>query len=198
MPNVKANDFITESEYLAGELMSKLKHEYVDGQVYAMAGASANHNTIAVNMVSEFKVHLKKSPCRPFTSDMKVKTSTGSYRYPDVLVVCDDNFVANGYATETPVIIVEVLSRSTRQTDEQDKLMEYINIPTLQEYVIVEQDVADVTVYCKSDDWRSKHYFLKQDIYFESIDLTMSVEDIYHRVQNEDVSDFLLSQKADD
>jgi len=197
MPNIKTDDFITESEYLAGELNNKLKHEFADGLVHAMAGASANHNTIAVNMVSEFKMHLKKSPCRPFTSDMKVKTSTGNYRYPDVLVVCDDNFVANGYATETPVIIVEVLSRSTRQIDEQDKLMEYINIPTLQEYVIVEQDVADVTVYRKSDDWRSKHYFLKQDIYFESIDMTLSVEDIYHRVDNQDMQEFLEKKEQE-
>lgn len=197
MQNIKTNDFITESEYLSGELVSKLKHELVDGQVYAMAGASVNHGRISANISRKLGNQLEGTSCEPFISDMKVKTSTGSYRYPDVLVVCDDNFVANGYATETPVIIVEVLSRSTRQTDIQDKLMEYINIPTLQEYVIVEQDVADVTVYRKSDDWRSKHYFLKQDVYFESIDMTLSVEDIYDRVENEDVSDFLLSQKEE-
>lgn len=96
MPTTKQPDFLSIEEYLSGEQHSETKHEYVDGQVYAMAGASVNHNTISVNVVTEFKMHLKNSPCRPFTSDMKVKTSTGNYRYPDVLVVCDDNFIDNG------------------------------------------------------------------------------------------------------
>jgi Uma2 family endonuclease len=192
MTIAKKSDFITVEEYLNGELISEVKHEYVDGQVYTMAGASVNHNTISINIVSEFKTHLKKSPCRPFTSDMKVKTSINKYRYPDVVVVCDDDFIENGYATQTPTILVEVISRSTRQIDERDKLLEYINIPTLQEYVIIEQDVVDVTVYRKNDDWHSKHYFLGDEIYFESIDLTLSVEDIYDRVQNEDVIEFLV------
>jgi len=196
MPTAKKSDFITVEEYLNGELISEIKHEYIDGQVYAMAGASVNHNTISVNIVSEFKMHLKNSPCRPFTSDIKVKTSASKYRYPDVVVVCDDDFIENGYATQTPTILVEVISRSTRQIDERDKLLEYINIPTLQEYVIIEQDVVDVTVYRKSDDWHSKHYFLGDEIHFESIDLTLSVEDIYDQVQNEDVIEFLASKRT--
>lgn len=194
MPTAKKSDFITVEEYLNGELISEVKHEYVDGQVYAMAGASVNHNTISVNIVSELKMHLKKSPCRSFISDMKVNTSVSKYRYPDVVVVCDDDFIENGYATQTPTILVEVISRSTRQIDERDKLLEYINIPTLQEYVIIEQDVVDVTVYRKSDDWRSTHYFLGDEIHFESIDFALSVEDIYDRVQNEDVIEFLESK----
>ena len=194
MPTAKKSDAITAEEYLNGELISEVKHEYVDGKVYAMAGASVNHNTISVNIVTEFKMNLRKSPCRPFTSDMKVKTSISNYRYPDVVVVCDDDFIENGYVTQTPTILVEVISRSTRKIDERDKLLEYINIPTLQEYVIIEQDVVDVTVYRKNDDWHSKHYFLGDEIYFESIDLILSVEDIYDRVQNEDVIEFLASK----
>jgi len=194
MPTTKRTGFITVEEYLSGEQHSETKHEYVDGQVYAMAGASVNHNTISVNVVTEFKMHLKNSPCRPFTSDMKVKTSTGNYRYPDVLVVCDDNFIDNGYVTQTPKILVEVISRSTRKIDERDKLLEYINIESLEEYVVIEQDVVDVTVYRKSDDWRSSHYFLGDDIHFESINFDLSVEAIYERVQNEDVLDYLKEQ----
>ena len=126
---------------------------------------------------------------------MKVKTSSEQFRYPDVLVVCDKGFINNGYVTQSPIIIVEVLSRSTRKIDEKDKLIEYINIPTLKEYVLIEQDYADITVYRESDDWRTTHYFLGENIYFESIEFTLSVEEIYHRVENEDVVKFLESKE---
>ncbi len=190
MPTAKNSNFITVEEYLNGELISEVKHEYVDGQVFAMAGASKNHERISGNFFAEFRSHLKGSTCESFGADLKIKTPLGSFRYPDCMVVCDDDS-ENEYYTTLPKIIVEVLSRSTRKTDETVKLIEYINIPTLEEYVIIEQDVVDVTVYRKSDDWRSAHYFLGDKIHFESIDLTLSVKDIYDRVQNEDVIDFL-------
>ena len=125
---------------------------------------------------------------------MKVKTSTGSFRYPDGMVVCEqDN--ENDYYKTKPVILVEVLSHSTRKIDEKDKLLEYINIPTLEEYVLIEQDFADVTVYRRSDDWRSTHYFLGEEIFFESIELAIAVSDIYHRVKNADMVAFLAKTK---
>ena len=191
MAKSKKKEPISVDEYLLAEQVNELKHEYVYGQAYAMAGASQNHGRISGNVFGEFRNHLKKSSCEPFIADMKVKTSTGNYRYPDVVVTCDNQFIDNDCATKTPVILVEVLSRSTRKIDEKDKLLEYINIPSLKEYVIIEQDVVDITVYRKSDDWRSTHYFLGEDIHFESIDFTINVEDIYHRVENEDVADFM-------
>lgn len=193
MPQIKHPNFISPEMYLKGELTNEIKHEYVNGQTFAMAGASENHNTISLNVVSEFRMHLKKTPCRPFASDMKLKTSTGSFRYPDIMVVCD-NYLEDKYFKTKPVILVEVLSRSTRKTDEKEKLIEYINIPTLKEYVIIEQDVADVTVYRKSDDWRSTHYFLGEEIHFESIDLTIFVSEIYLHVENDDVRQFLAGE----
>jgi len=197
VPRVNNSTLISEEDYLKSELISEVRNEYVDGQVFAMAGASKNHGRICQNISRKFGNHLDNSPCEPFSSDMKVKTSTGHYRYPDVLVVCDDNFIEGGYATKTPTILVEVLSRSTRKIDEQDKLMEYINIPTLKEYVIIEQYCVDVTVYRKNDDWRSKHYFLGQGVYLESIDLTLSVEDIYQRVENEDMLEFIQQKESE-
>ncbi len=185
--------FISEEDYLSGELVSEVRHEYVGGQVYAMAGASKNHERIAGNIYRKLGNHLENSPCEPFGSDMKVKTSAGSFRYPDCMVVCNDES-GSDYHTESPVILVEVLSRSTRKTDEKDKLVEYMNMPTLQEYVIIEQDVVDITVYRKSEEWRSQHYFLGEDIHFLSIDLTLLVEDLYHRVDNEDMVEFLEKQ----
>ena len=197
MSTAQKSNFITESDYLIGELNSDIKHEYVDGEVYAMAGASVNHNTISGNIFSAFHLHLKNTPCRPFSSDMKVKTASSHYRYPDVMVVCDDDFIENGHVTQTPTILVEVISRTTRKIDERDKLLEYINIPSLKEYLIIEQDVVDITIYRKSDDWHSQHYFLGDDIYLESIDLSLSVEDIYDRVKNEDVAEFSQARVQD-
>lgn len=195
MPTAKTIDSImTVDEYLSSELARDLKHEFLDGQAYAMAGASINHERISTNINREFSYHLKGKPCESMSSDMKVRVRDNFY-YPDVLVVCDFDD-SEPYYTDKPVIIVEVISRSTRKNDERYKLVEYLNIPTLQEYVLIEQDVADVTVYRKSDDWRSTHYFLGDEIYFESIELTLNVEDIYLRVKNEDVAAFYAIQKT--
>lgn len=194
MPIAKQNDILSPDSYLQGELTSTTKHELIDGQVYAMAGASANHERIAGNVYRKLGNHLEGSPCEPFGSDMKVRVRDNFY-YPDVLVDCHFD-ESEPYYTQSPVIIVEVLSRSTRKMDEKTKLIEYLNIPSLQEYVVIEQDVADVTVYRKSDDWRSVHYFLGEEIHFDSIDFTIAVEDIYLRVQNEDVQAYLAEQNA--
>ncbi|QTL36016.1 Uma2 family endonuclease [Pseudoalteromonas viridis] len=194
MPIAKQNDILSPASYLQGELTSTTKHELIDGRVYAMADASANHERIAGNIYSELRSHLKGAPCEPFGSDMKVRVRDNFY-YPDVLVDCHFD-ESEPYYTQSPVIIVEVLSRSMRKMDEKTKLIEYLNIPSLQECVVIEQDVADVTVYRKSDDWRSTHYFLGEEIHFDSIDFTITVEDIYLRVQNEDVQAYLAEQKA--
>jgi Uma2 family endonuclease len=192
-----ASNFITEEEYLECEVSAERKHEYIDGDIYAMAGASENHDYISGNIFGEFHAHLKNSSCRPFTSDIKVKTAKGSFRYPDCMVVCEED-KENAYYKTKPVILVEVLSRSTRKIDEKEKLLEYINIPSLKEYVLIEQDFVDITVYRKSDSWRSTHYFLEEDIYFESIDLTLSVEEIYHRVNNDDMVEFLEKKQSEE
>ena len=180
-------------DYLQGELQSSVKHELIDGQVLEMAGASANHERIAGNVYRKLGNHLEGHTCEPFGSDMKVRVRDNFY-YPDVLVDCHFD-ESEPYFTATPVIIVEVLSRSTRKMDERTKLLDYINIPTLKEYVTIEQDIADVTVYRKSDDWRSTHYFLGETIYFESIDFSLPVEEMYYRVKNEDVADFLAHKE---
>jgi Uma2 family endonuclease len=185
----KNTELVSVEAYLKWELNSPIKHELIDGVIYAMAGASANHERLSGNLYSEFRSHLKGSPCEPFGSDMKLKINNNFF-YPDVMVDCHfDN--SEPYFTETPIIIVEVLSKSTRKTDETLKLMSYINIPSLKEYVIVEQDIVDVQVLRRSEGWISRHYFLGDDVTFESIALTLSVEEIYYRVQNEDVIEFL-------
>ncbi|NOR79312.1 MAG: Uma2 family endonuclease [Methyloprofundus sp.] len=185
----KENDFIGAEDYLQSELNRDTKHELINGKISAMAEASKNHERLSGNIYAEFRHHLKGSPCEMFSSDMKLKVSSNFF-YPDVMVVCDDN-TENDYYTESPAIVVEVLSKSTRRIDETIKLMSYINIPSVQEYVIIEQDVVDIQVLRRSENWLPKHYFLGDEVEFASIDLVLSVEDIYERVQNEDVTEFL-------
>ncbi len=176
-------------EYLREELKRAVKHELIEGHIYAMAGASANHERISGNIYAEFRHHLKSLPCEPFGSDMKVRVDSNFF-YPDVIVDCGFN-ESQPYYTESPVIIIEVLSKSTRRTDETIKRAAYLTIPQLQEYVLIEQDIVDIEVVRRSEGWQPKHYFLGDEIRFESIDLTLSVEDIYLRVHNEEMLEFL-------
>jgi Uma2 family endonuclease len=185
-------DLISVEEYLTGELNSDIKHELIDGYVYAMAGASANHERISGNIYRKLGNHLENKPCEPFGSDMKLRINA-SFFYPDVMVDCHfDN--SEPYFTETPLIIVEVLSKSTRKKDTTFKFISYINIPSLQEYVLIEQDFVDVQVFRRSENWFARHYFLGDEVTFESIGLTLPVEDIYHRVQNDDMLEFLANK----
>ena len=187
--------FISETEYLDGEQLSDIKHEYIDGEVYAMSGASANHNRIAGNLYRKLGNHLDNQPCQPYTSDMKVKIGS-KFFYPDVLVDCS-NLSGSSYFTESPTLLVEVLSKSTRQIDEKLKRQLYTQIPTLQEYVLIEQDFVDVEIIRRRTGWQSEHYFLGEDVSFESVDLTVSVEDIYYRVDNSDVKEWLEKKAAE-
>ena len=186
--------FVNEEEYLEGEKIAELKHEYVDGHIYAMAGAHSNHNVLSGNVHGEFRNHLKGKPCRAYMSDMKVRIANGSkYYYPDVLVNCPP---VNGYFTETPTIIVEVLSSSTRRTDETEKRLAYMQIETLEEYVLIAQDFVQIEVIRKSEGWKSAKYFLGDEVTFTSIGLTLSVEAIYDGVDNADMVDW-LKQKGE-
>ncbi len=185
---------ISEADYLQGELLAETKHEYIDGQVHAMAGASENHNLLSVNMASELKSRLKGTPCRTFIADMKVKVG-GNFFYPDVMVVCqEDN--DNEYYKTAPVIIVEVLSKSTRRFDQTDKRLRCQRIPSLEEYVLIEQDKGEIQVFSKKDQWQSFYYYLGDDITFYSLGITVRVEDIYYQVNNEDVQDFLREKSV--
>jgi Uma2 family endonuclease len=194
MATVQQIAFMSEEEYLAGEKIAVLKHEYVDGHIYAMAGAHSNHNSLAMNVSVAFSNHLKGKPCRAYMSDMKVRIGNGSkYYYPDVLVNCPP---VNGYFTETPTIIVEVLSNSTRRIDETEKRMAYMQIETLEEYVLIAQDFVQIEVIRKSEGWKSAKYFLGDEVTFTSIGLTLSVEEIYDGVDNADMMEW-LKQKGE-
>ncbi len=144
---------ITPEEYIAGELQSEIRHEYFAGRVFAMAGASRTHNTIAANLQGELYLHLRGKPCRPFMADMKVRISAASddcFYYPDILVECSPTNAPKYFSTE-PVLIVEVLSPDTERTDQREKLFAYRTLPTLHTYILAAQDKREITIFHKTD-----------------------------------------------
>ena len=177
-------------ELFDAEKVSDTKHEYFDGEIFAMSGAKANHQRITMNVGGEFRNHLKGTPCEAFSSDMKVRADKGNkYFYPDVVVACNQEGDID--FTESPRIIVEVLSDSTRKFDQNLKRLVYQTISTLEEYVLIEQDRVEIIVFRKSDQWRPTYYYIDDDITFESIDLTLPVLELYQRVDNQGMRDFL-------
>ena len=190
---IKQN-ILTQQDYLAGELRSDVRHEYIDGEVYAMAGSHKDHNRIAGEVFRILANHLQDNPCEPYASDMKVKVDK-SFFYPDVMVDCSGK--EEDYYTEFPTIIVEVLSKSTRQHDKTFKRQAYFQIPSLQEYILIEQDFVEIERWYKTQDnhWEQSVHYLGDDITFASLNLTVTVEDIYRRVKNVDMLEWLARKE---
>lgn len=187
--NVAVKPTISEEAYLQGELTSEIKHEFIDGEIFAMAGASKNHERISGNVYRKIGNFLDTSSCEPFSSDVKVKVGMNFF-YPDVMVVCNEQ-TEHPYYSESPTILVEVLSSSTRRIDQTIKRISYQSIPSLREYLLIEQDFVDVEVCRKNHGWLPQHYFLGDEFSLDSIGIKLAVVDIYQRVQNEDVLSYL-------
>jgi Uma2 family endonuclease len=146
---VKKVNWISIDDYLKGELASPIKHEYVDGLVYAMAGARNAHNAIASNTLGSLFIRLRGGKCRPWNSDTKIRIRLPRkirFYYPDVSVVCRPNSRNDQYH-DKPVVIAEVLSEKTRRIDEGEKKEAYLTIPSLGVYLLIEQDSPRVTAY---------------------------------------------------
>ena len=196
LPNHQS-DYISEQDYLDGEKRREIKHEYFDGEIFAMAGASRSHQRLTANTLVAFANHLKGTPCEAFSSDMKVRADKGKkYFYPDVLVSCTKGD-SDSHFEESPRIIVEVLSNSTRKFDQTLKRLVYQSITTLEEYVLIEQDRVEIQVFRRADNWQSSYYYIDDDITFTSIGLTLPVLEIYARVENEDMREFLAKQEVE-
>lgn len=140
---------LTVEEYLQGEKEALVRHEYVAGSVHAMSGASNQHNTISTNCAGWLYMMLRGKPCQPFNSDTKVRVNLPDqtrFYYPDVMVVCHAN-PPDDHFQEHPVVIVEVLSPSTRRIDLTEKKDAYLCLPSLQVLLLVESDRPAVTLF---------------------------------------------------
>jgi Uma2 family endonuclease len=192
LPNRSIN-YISESKYLEDEKQREFKCEYIDGEIFAMAGAGKNHQRIITMLSRRLSEHFDGIPCEVFSSDTKIRADKGrKYFYPDVIVACESDDDSD--YVESPRIIVEVLSESTRKYDKTFKRLVYQLIPSLEEYVLIEQDSVKIEISRKSENWATSVYFLGDDVTFESIDLTLSVADIYQRVENAEMQIFRQNQ----
>lgn len=177
--------YMTEAEYLAHEIRSPVRNEYVAGHIYAMTGASLRHNVITLNIASLLRNHLRGSPCRAFMADAKLRVAkTHSIYYPDVLVTCDPRHLSvstSDHLVDTPRLIVEVLSESTAGTDRREKLQAYRSLPSLLEYMLVSQDEALLEIHRRSGDigWQIITLTPGDPVELQSVELTTDFPAIY-------------------
>lgn len=186
---------ISPEEYLQSERVSNIKHQLIDGMPHQMPDVSSNHNLLTGNIACELKQQLKDTPCRTLVSDMKLRVADDFF-YPDVMVVCSEDNLDAYYKT-APTIIVEVLSKTTRKFDQTAKRLRCQNIPSLQEYLLIEQDKGEIQLFSRAHHWQSFYYYLGDRISFASLGISIAVEDIYERVDNEDVLSFLQQKQLD-
>lgn len=175
--------FLSVEDYLAGEARSDIRHEYLDGQVYAMTGASRAHGLIVNAIAYALTPAARRKGCQLFTSDMKLRLEIGGktlFYYPDLLLTCNpkDN---DAYFSRAPCLLIEVLSESTARTDRREKLLAYQTLPSLEAYLLVEQDARRVEIYRRDSDWRVE-YIEHGDIPLPCLDATLPMAEIYQDV----------------
>ncbi|TAO05681.1 MAG: Uma2 family endonuclease [Phormidium sp. SL48-SHIP] len=194
-----ANDplYITPEDYLAAEEISPIRHEYRDGEVFAMTGGTLNHSAIILNLATTLKLHLRGSGCRPFSEGTKTRVeSSNAYYYPDVVVSCDDrDRPSKEQYIEYPRLIIEVLSPSTARFDRTEKFADYRTIPSLEEYVLVSSDRQQVEVFQKGDRGNWAIVPTTDPIQLASVNGAIALADIY---EDTDIPATLLSENDDD
>jgi len=177
----------TPEEYLALERASPTRHEYYAGELIAMAGATRRHNLIVLNFGAELRTRLRDRPCEVYVADMRVRVGpTGPYTYPDIVVVCDEpRFQDDEFDTLlNPTVLVEVLSPSTEAHDRGNKFAQARKLASLQEYVLVSQDLIRVERYTRrGDDWLLTELSrLDDSLGLASIGCEVPLREIYARV----------------
>jgi Uma2 family endonuclease len=183
-------NLVSLEDYFAAEERSEIRHEYVAGQVYAMPGGTSFHAMISTNIAGALYSALKGTPCRAFGADLKVKAEYRDEKYvyyPDVSVFCDLGPLQQHYQ-ERPVVVVEVLSPSTRRVDRREKLDVYRAIPSLRVYLLVEQTPASVMVYRRTDDgFVVEQYNQLTDIIpLPEIGTQLALADVYDGISESD------------
>jgi Uma2 family endonuclease len=178
---------MTAAEYLEYERTSYVKHEYLAGRLYAMAGGSRAHGVIAVNILSLLRTHLRGGPCRVYSPDVKIQVDDTHYVYPDASVGCDSRDRTNDGredALRYPMLAVEVLSPSTEAYDRGGKFALYRKKDTLREYVLVAGDHQEVEVYRRGTDglWTLHPFGAADQLSLESIGLRCPVASFYEDV----------------
>ena len=175
----------SESDYLAYETQSPVRHEYIAGEIFAMTGASIRHNVIAGNLFAELRTHLKGTPCRALIEGVKLRLrKEQSYFYPDVMVTCEDRLQeldSQQQIVEAPLVVIEILSPTTEATDRREKLRAYRTLPSLKEYLLVSQEQAQVEIYRRRGDigWDIITYEPGDTVEIASLEIKLGMAEIY-------------------
>jgi len=186
--NIRKRKKITEAQYLKMERAAETKHEFLDGEVYAMTGASQRHNLVTGSTFASLYNQLRGRPCQVYPSDMRVKVAeTGLYTYPDISVACGRAELAdeNRDTLLNPVLIIEILSKSTAGYDRREKFSQYRRIPTLNDYLLISPTRCLVEHYLRQPDgkWLLTEYNdLADVIELSSIGCRLALSDVYEQV----------------
>ena len=180
--------FLTAQDYLAWERLQDTRHEYLDGRIFAMTGASRAHNIVCLNLAASLHQQLRGKPCEVYANDMRVKVSeTGMYTYPDLVAACGEPRFED-QAVDTllnPVLIIEVLSDSTERYDRGAKFTHYRSLPSLQEYLLVSQTECRLEHYCRQlgNHWLLTEYQnLRDRIDLNCLGSQIILSEVYERV----------------
>lgn len=179
-------DYVPVADYLEGEEISEVRHEYIGGVVFAMAGGSRDHNAIALNLVTALHAHLRNGKCRVSMADLKLRVlaeESDVFYYPDIMVTCDPRDIAAQF-NQYPKVIIEILSESTERIDRIEKFDHYTKIETLEQYVLVAQDRTEVTIFSRATNWKPETFVeTKQGIQLNSIGFSIPLAEVYQNVR---------------
>ena len=182
MYETKSTGNLTVADYLSGEQDSEVRHEYLCGEVYAMAGASVFHNLIATNLVRAFAIAAAQGPCRVYSSDMKVRVADDIFYYPDILVVCEE--LADTYFETAPCVVVEILSASTARRDCFEKRLAYQEVESLQLYLLVDSRKQAARGYYRTKTgWQERVFEVGQPVPVPCLNSELSFEELYAKVR---------------
>jgi Uma2 family endonuclease len=201
VPASKKIGYVSVEEYLVSEERSSTRHEYIDGQLFAMSGVTKWHNIIAGNIHSALRAHVRGSQCRAYVSDVKARVEAmNSFYYPDVMVSCEA-YDRKSVFTDCPVLIVEVLSRSTAAIDRREKVLAYKKLESLREYMIVHQSKQCVELHRKSTEgsWEIHKFIAGDDVELLSLPvgpLKISMNSIYEDVDFDGGEGWLVREDA--
>lgn len=179
---------ISPEEYLAIERRATYRSEYINGEMFAMAGATRAHNRISSNLVSGIDQHIRSRECNVYSSDIRVHVpSTGYFTYPDLVMTCGkEEFVdAHSDVLVNPLVLIEMLSDSTAAFDRGKKFEHYRELPSFVEYLLVEQRIPRIEQYVldASQEWRYRDIRgIDQVLHIQTLDCSLPFRDIYHKV----------------
>jgi Uma2 family endonuclease len=188
MSALKKIHYLSEEDYLQNELSATIKHEYIDGQIYAMAGASENHNRISMNIAFQLRLAARGGKCGVFMSDMKLRIPQSHvYYYPDVMLVCQRSEADNDYYKHQPCFIAEVLSKGTQATDKREKLLNYQKIASLRYYLMIDSSQKCVEYWQRDEtgDWQTAVLEPGENLLIqcENFSTALTLDSIYEDVE---------------